>query len=180
MSNLTLEDVTEQTGVSCSTVSRVLDNHTNVSENVQRHVRQIIRSTGYHPHTAARSLASACSWMIGLVLPYSVSSFFTDPYFLHLTQGIAQACNQFNYTLGLFLISTREDEEKIFPQTLRSGLLDGVIVQSGQIGDHLIERLVHSNISLVVAGCPFSSRGVSYIDVDNVQAAYQAVYISSG
>jgi LacI family transcriptional regulator len=113
--------------------------------------------------------------MLGLVLPRSVTSFFSDPYFPRLTQGIAQACNQMDYTLGLFLISTQEDEEKIFPRVSRKGLLDGILLQSGQIGDLLIDRLVGSNIPLLIAGRPFHTNDVSYIDVDNVAAAQKAV-----
>jgi LacI family transcriptional regulator len=38
----------------------------------------------------------------------------------------------------------------------------------------LIERLANSNIPLVIAGRPFHSNDVSYIDVDNINAAYNA------
>lgn len=175
VSNLTLEDIAEKAGVSRSTVSRVVNDHPHVRPEVRQRVWRVIKETGYHPNAAARTLASQRSWMIGLVLPRSVSSFFTDPYFPHLTQGVAQACNHHNYTLSLFLVGTKEDEEKIFPRVSRRGLLDGILVQSGQIGDHLIDRLVNSNIPLVIAGRPFHAEGVSYIDVDNIQAAYQAV-----
>jgi LacI family transcriptional regulator len=138
-------------------------------------VLEVIRQTGYHPNAAARTLASQRSWMIGLVLPRTVNAFFADPYFPHLTQGIAQACNQSDYTLGLFLVGTKEDEEKIFPRVSRRGFLDGVLVQTGQIGDQLIDRLVNSNMPLVIVGRPFHAEGVSYIDVDNRDAAYNAV-----
>jgi LacI family transcriptional regulator len=173
--DLTLEDIAKLAGVSRSTASRVVNNHPNVRTDVRERVLQIIQNTGYHPNAAARTLASQRSWMIGLVLPRSVSSFFADPYFPRLTQGIAQACNQYNYTLGLFLVGTKEDEEKIFPRVSRTGFLDGVLVQSGQIGDQLIERLVNSNIPLVIVGRPFHTQNLSYIDVDNVNAAYNAV-----
>ena len=175
MSDLTLEDIAEQAGVSRSTVSRVVNDHPNVRDDVRKRVLEDIQSTGYHPNVAARALASQRSWMIGLVLPRSVSSFFADPYFPRLTQGIAQACNQYNYTLGLFLVSSREDEEKIFPRISLKGLLDGLLVQSGQIGDQLIDRLINSKVPLVIAGRPFNTNDVSYIDVDNVNAAYNAV-----
>ena len=174
MSNLTLEDVAKQAGVSRSTVSRVINNHPNVREDVRKRVLQVVENTGFHPNAAARTLASQRSWMIGLVLPRSVNSFFLDPYFPHFTQGIAQACNQHNYTLGLFLIGTKDDEEKIFPRLSRKSLLEGIIVQSGQFGDQLTDRLMDSNMPLVIAGRPFHSNNASYIDVDNVSAAYNA------
>ena len=175
MSRLTLEDIAKQAGVSRSTVSRVINNHPSVRDVVRERVLKVIRNTGYHPNAAARSLASQRSWMIGLVLPRSVSTFFSDPYFPRLTQGIAQACNQYNYTLGLFLLATKEDEEKILPRLSRKGSLDGVLVQSGQIGDQLVERLVDSDIPVVIAGRPFQTEDISYIDVDNDNAAYTAV-----
>jgi LacI family transcriptional regulator len=173
--NLTLEDIAKQSGVSRSTVSRVVNDDPNVSESVRSRVRKIINQTGYQPHPAARSLASHRSWMLGLVLPRTVSSFFTDPYFPRLTQGVAQACNQQNYTLGLFLLETREDERRIFPRISRKGLLDGVLIQSAEMDDVLMDRLVGSDFPIVMVGRPNNVNEISYIDVDNVAASYQAV-----
>lgn len=175
MPELRLEDIAKQAGVSRSTVSRVVNEDPNVRESVREHVLEVIKRTGYHPNAAARTLASQRSWMIGLVLPRSVSSFFTDPYFPRLTQGIAQACNLYDYTLGLFLVGSKSDEEKIIPRVSRAGYLDGLIVQSGQRDEQLIDRLVGSGIPLVIAGRPFRSNEVSFIDVDNVNAACNAV-----
>jgi LacI family transcriptional regulator len=176
MPDLTLEDIARIAGVSRSTVSRVINDHPNVSENVRKRILQVIQDTGYQPNAAARALASQRSWMIGLVLPSSVSSFFTDPYFPRLTQGIAQTCNKYNYTLGLFLVSSKEDEEKIFPRVSRRGSLDGILVQAGQVGDRLINRLVNTNIPIVIIGRPFQTENVSFIDVNNVSGSYNAVH----
>lgn len=175
MVHLTLEDIARQAGVSRSTVSRVINNHPNVRGDVRAKVLQVIQATGYHPNQAARALASSRSWMMGLVLPRSISVFFADPYYPRLTQGIAQACNQSNYTLALFLVGSKEDEEKIIPRILRKNFLDGVLVQSSQTGDQIIDRLAASEIPQVIIGRPFNPENVSYIDVDNVNSAYNAV-----
>lgn len=176
MADLTLEDVAKQAGVSRSTVSRVLNDQPNVRKDVRERVRNVIESTGFRPHAAARALASQHSSTIGLVLPLSVSFFFTDPYYSHLTKGIAQACNQHDYTLALFLVDTKEDEKKIFNSVTRKGLLDGVLVQSGHHGDQqIIGYLVDANMPQVVIGRPFRSDNVSYVDVDNINGAFNAV-----
>jgi LacI family transcriptional regulator len=173
---LTLEDIAQQTGVSRSTVSRVVNNHPNVRDDVRQRVLGAIQKSGYHPHAAARTLASQRSSMLGLILPHSVSFFFTDPYFAHLTKGIAQACNQHDYTLALFLVGSKEDEKTIIPRICRRGMLDGVVIQSGHNGDQeIIGRMVEVNMPLIVMGRPFHDDNVSYIDIDNVTASYNAV-----
>jgi LacI family transcriptional regulator len=174
MADLTLEDIARQAGVSRSTVSRVVNNHPNVSAEVRKRVLDVIQATGFHPNLAARALASNRSWMLGLVIPRSVSTFFADPYIPRMTQGVAQACNAYGFTLALFLVTTKEDEERIFPRISRKGFLDGILVQSAQIGDQLIDRLAVSNIPMVVAGRPFHPDKINFIDVDNVAAAYTA------
>ena len=175
MSDLTLEDIAKQAGVSRSTVSRVVNDDPNVSDEVRKRVQELIRTTGYQPHAAARTLASQHSWMIGLVLPRSVSTFFTDPYIPRLTQGVAHACNQHNYTLGLFLLDTEDDEIRIFPRISHKGLLDGILLQTGRKRDKLMDRLIRTDFPVVIAGRPFHTNGVSYIDIDNVKATYHAV-----
>jgi LacI family transcriptional regulator len=175
MSRLTLEDIAKKAGVSRSTVSRVVNNHPNVSEDVRKRVQKLIKDTGYRPNAAARTLASQRSRMIGLIYPKTVSSVFTDPYYPRLTQGIASACNQNNFTLNLFLANTIDEEEKIISRVLHTGFLDGLLVEAGQIGDQMINKLIESEIPLVVMGRPYNENSVNYVDIDNVNAARKAV-----
>jgi len=176
LSNLTLEDIARRVGVSRSTVSRVVNNHPNISEDVRTRVLAAIDETGYQPNAAARSLASQRSQTLGLALPQTVSSFFTDPYFPHLLKGISEACNQHDYALTFFLITCKDDEKKIFPKISNKSFLDGVLVQSGHHGDQqIIGHLVDANKPLVVLGRPFRVDNVSFVNVDNVKGAYTAV-----
>lgn len=170
-----LEDIARLSGVSRSTVSRVINQQPNVSEPVRLRVWKVIEETGYYPHQAARSLASQRSSILGLVIPRSVQGFFADPYFPCLTQGVAQACNEQNNTLALFVFHTKEDERQLFARLSRPGLVDGVIIQATHADDVLFNQLIQSDIPFVVAGRPVNVPDVNYVDVDNVQGAYTAV-----
>ncbi|PKN97362.1 MAG: LacI family transcriptional regulator [Chloroflexi bacterium HGW-Chloroflexi-4] len=174
--NLTLDDIARLAGVSRTTVSRVVNEHPSVRRDVRQRVLDIIEEHHFHPNAAARTLAMQRSWTIGLILPHSVSTFFTDPYYPNLLMGIAKACNLYNYTLALFLVSTKEDEVNVFPRVGRKGFLDGAIVQSGHHGDQgAIGRMVDKKMPLVVVGRPFRSDNVTYVDIDNIKAAKSAV-----
>lgn len=175
MNNFNLEDIAKKSGVSRSTVSRVINDHPNVSKKVRERVQEVIKQTGYQPHAAARALVSNRSWTCGLILPRTINSFFADPYFPSLIQGIAQSCSKNNYTLSLFLSSGKDDEDNIFNRVTRRGFLDGVLVQSGNIGDQLINKIAASGIPLVVLGRPFNNRKISFVDIDNMKAVESVV-----
>jgi len=173
--HLTLDEIARRAGVSRTTASRVLNDRPNVRPEVRERVQRIIAETGYRPHPVARSLAAQESRVIGLVLPRRTEALFNDPYFPRLTQGIAEACNDHDYTLALFLLQTEADEEKFYPRISRPGLLDGIVIQVGHIGDGLISRLLASDLPVVVAGRPLHHGNANYVDVDNVAGAYTGV-----
>lgn len=176
MANLRLEDIAKKAGVSRSTVSRVVNNQQNVSEKVRQRVLKVIKETGFSPNAAARTLVSQRSNTIGLILPHSVSTFFTDPFYPHLIKGISLACNHYDFTLALFVAGTLEYQEKILPRLSSRGFLDGIIIQSGHHADQsIILELAKTNIPLLVAGRPLHHDQVCYIDIDNVSASEKAV-----
>jgi LacI family transcriptional regulator len=172
---LTLEDVARLAGVSRSTVSRVINHQARVSDAARQRVWEVIEQTGFRPNQAARSLASQRTSIIGLVIPRRVHTFFSDPYFPRLTEGIAQACNEHSYMLSLFLFYTEEDERKLFPHISRPGLVDGLIVQSTHAADELFEHLSRSEVPSIVVGRPMHVSDLSYVDIDNVAGAFTAV-----
>lgn len=175
MVSLTLEEIARKAGVSRSTVSRVINNQPNVRDEVRDRVMRVVEQTGYHPNIAARSLASQRTNVIGLVIPRSVLNFFTDPYFPRLTQGVAEACNRYDYTLSLFLFHTEDDERKLFPRITRRGMVDGVIIQATYAAHELFEQLHAGDVPFVVAGRPIDDVQSSYVDVDNIAGSLVAV-----
>ncbi len=175
MKNVTLDDVAKHAGVSRATVSRVVNNYPHVSERVRQQVLKTVKEMGYNPHMAARWLASNRTGNIGFVIPNSLHTFFSDPYFPQLTAGVAQACSENDYLLSLFIFHTPELEKQMIPRLTRGGLVDGIIVQSTDIDDTTLLKINEGKVPFVVAGRPLNLPQANYIDVDNVTGAYNAV-----
>jgi LacI family transcriptional regulator len=171
---LTLEDIARISGVSRSTVSRVINADPNVKERTRDKVQEVIQNLNFQPNMAARGLAAGSTKVIGLVIPVGISFIFSDPYFPLVIQGISSACNQLGYSIMLWLAEAKY-ERKTISQILYNGLIDGVIVSSMILDDPLIDRLSESNRPFITIGRHPTNEKINYVDVDNRAGAYQGV-----
>lgn len=171
---MNLETIARLSGVSRSTVSRVINNSPNVSPEARERVLQVIRETNFQPNLAARSLAAGSTRILGLVIPIAVGQVFIDPYFPLLTQGISTACNARDYAMMLWLAEP-EYERRTSRQVLHSGLIDGVVISSLQVDDPLVDAMLERNFPFVMVGRPYHEKPVHYVDIDNIEGAYHVV-----
>ena len=171
---LTLEDIAKISGVSRSTVSRVINGDVNVSDRTREKVQEIIRRYEFQPNLAARGLAAGVTNVIGLVIPRGVSAIFADPFFPLIIQGVTSACNAMDYSVMLWLAEP-EYERRTIHKILYSGLIDGVIVTSMLLEDPIIESMAASKLPFITIGRHPTNDRISYVDVDNRQGARNAV-----
>ena len=76
--NITIKDIAELANVSVSTVSRVMNNHPDVSGKTRDRVNKIIGLYGYIPNASAQNLKIAESNNIGVLVKAAFSPFFTS------------------------------------------------------------------------------------------------------
>ncbi len=171
---MNLETIARLSGVSRSTVSRVINDSPNVRPEVRERVLRVIRETNFQPNVAARGLAAGSTRILGLVIPLAVGQLFVDPYFPLLIQGVTSACNARDYSVMLWL-EEPEYERRMIRQILHSGLIDGVVVSSLKRDDPLVEALLGRDFPFVMVGRPTVDLPIHFVDVDNVESACQAV-----
>jgi LacI family transcriptional regulator len=169
---ITLEEIAKLSGVSRSTVSRVVNGHERVREETRKKVQSVIDELNFQPNIAARSLAAGKTGIMGLVIPAGVSALFSDPYFPQLIQGISSACNKRDYSMMLW-VDEPNYRLRTIRQLLYSGLLDGVIISSMLMDDPIIKSLYERHMPFVLIG-RHPELDVNYIDVNNQAAAYKA------
>jgi LacI family transcriptional regulator len=169
-----IDEIAEMSGVSRSTVSRVINNDPHVKESTRARVLEVIRRVNFKPNAVARGLASGRTRIIGLIFPTAQSSLFTDPYYPGLVQGITTASNANDYSVMLWLTNS-EKEQSTIHQLASNSLLDGLVIASYLIDDPLIEVLINSKVPFLLIGRHPSNDTLNYIDADNLNGAREAV-----
>jgi LacI family transcriptional regulator len=125
---VTIHDVAEASGVSVSTVSRVLNDKDDVAPDTYERVQNIISELGYASSLAARGMRSSRTNVLGLIMP-DVSG----PYSVAVLQGVNRAIAQLDYDLivytnGDIRKNTSADQESYYVALLNGSITDGVIV----------------------------------------------------
>lgn len=170
----TLEMVAAEAGVSRSTVSRVVNDSPKVRPEVVETVNAAIERLNYVPNRAARSLASRQTHAIALLVPERVRTFFHDPFFASVVQGITTGLEDSDYILNLLVSSS--DPARKTRRFLRGGNVDGAFVVSHHAGDTDLADLC--DIMPVVFGGrpgPAVLEACHFVDIDNVHGARIAV-----
>ncbi len=166
----TLDDVAALSGVSRSTVSRVI-NGGSVSADARRRVMAALESTGFRPNLAARTLASGRSGVVGVVIHVPPDLLFQDAFFSGLFHGIAEGLAR--QGAGMMLWLANLTKEQTLERILGMQFFDGLIVTADTLDDPLVDGLVHSSLPTVLVGHRHRDRSASYVDIDNERSAAQ-------
>ena len=122
--SVTIKDVAREANVSVATVSRALNGHPNVAEDVRQRVLGIADRLRYSPHHAARSLSSRRTQTIGVVLPDLYGEFFSE-----LMRGIDQVARERGLHLLVSSYHGNPREQGAALRTMR-GRVDGLLLMS--------------------------------------------------
>lgn len=175
---MNLEDIARKAGVSRSTVSRVINHEPGVKDSTRRRVMTVIEQENFQPNPAARALVTRRTGIIGVAIPQTTNVFYGDnSYFPMLLQGFAEAINRRDYSMLLWLAETHEVRDSFAARVARHRQPDGVIITSVVDDDPLFRHLVRNNRLFVMVEMPPVGYDdlVSYVTVDNVAAAEEAV-----
>ncbi len=171
---MTITQIAELAYVSRSVVSRVINNRPNVSAEARERVKEIVEKYNYAPNPSARRLAARRSKEILLLVPRPDVQVAANGYWHVLFAGISEACYAAGYTLSLTMMS--ESMIAQFRDRNRAAShYDGYILCGNEMAERALEIFRNRDTSAVLIGGTYSSSGLSYVDVANVDGGRQAV-----
>ena len=143
---VTIRDVAALAGVDASLVSRVLNDHpkASASPETRQRIVEAARGLGYHPNVAARSLRTAKSWTLGLLLPN-----LTNPMYAAIARAAERRAREHGYGL-VFGTHVEGEDEPTFARMMQQGRVEGLLTASGVLSDAFLKRIAIGGTGPVV------------------------------
>lgn len=119
MSKIDSKTIAKLAGVSQSTVSRVINNYSNVPESTRLKVEKVIKKYNYKPNMSARALAGKSADTIGIFLVDihkergDVKRIRTRPYVSELLSLIVDELDIFEYKSLVYIVSEKEKYKEV-------------------------------------------------------------------
>jgi LacI family transcriptional regulator len=142
-----MKRIAGELGVSITTVSKVLNNHADISQATRNRVLAKVEELGYQRNAVARSLTLRRTHTLGIVIPDLMHSFFVE-----IIAGIEPVASGRGY--GLLLCSSGEDpgKERSELEMLRGRQVDGVVLASAHASGNtdMLQQLTRHGTGLVM------------------------------
>jgi DNA-binding LacI/PurR family transcriptional regulator len=170
----TMRDIAEATGVSQSTVSRVLSGTPTavpIAESTRRRVTETADRLGYRPNPLARGLRGAPTMLLGVIVRD-----ITDPFFAGAIEAASLEANRRGYNVVLGHAHQSADEAVALWGILEARHCDALLFL-GDLRDRpgLIEDLQNTSIPVVALWHGSRESGIPTVGVDNRAGMVQVV-----
>lgn len=165
----TIMDVAKLSGLSKTTVSRVINNHAYVSEEKRMLVLKAMEELDYYPNPAARRLRGQLTTTIGVIIPK-----ITNPFFAYLVDAIEQTAYEKGYQVMIFQSNEDPVKELSFLSLLKTKQVDGIIMTAIENEWKKIEPFLAYG-PIVLCNEYMNEPAVSVIKMDQFKGTYMGV-----
>lgn len=157
----TIYEVAKVAGVSLATVSRVINNHSNVTESTKKRVNDAIVRLNYKPSALAQGLAHSHSTNIGIMIPSTGYSYVSN-----MLDGMIEVAKIYKYLTSIFITKrTKEDSTAVIESLIKSHV-DGAVIYDDELGTDEIRSIQNFHIPVIVVGRDMEGESLGSIIIE--------------
>lgn len=168
---VTIKDIARQLGISKSTVSRALSEHSDVNAETRKKVLALAHQLQYQPNTIALNLKKQRTNTVGVIIPET-----GNPFFSRAVSGIQRVANLAGYNVMVCQSNETYLTEKSNLKSLIAAHVDGLLISISRETDKTdhFETLLQKNIPVVFFDRICKTLQTSQVVTDNYEIAFEA------
>lgn len=163
---VTIYEVAKSAGVAISTVSRVLNDSPNVSEETKLKVQKAINELNFRPQVSARKLASKEPQMLAIAVPS-----FTTPFYNEVLKGVKDEIRKMDLDIILYNTGSKDPEEAVI-NFFDRGTADALILLSIDVSETIDRHLKTTHVPIVLVNSYHPD--YNYYIMDDYKGGYMA------
>ena len=171
---VSIKDVAKHAGVAISTVSKVLNDYPNVSEETKKKVNQAVKELNFVPNSVAAALSSKQSGRVAILLNLSNESQAVDEINMQYMSGTIGRAVELNLdviTIFYSMLQNKNLEEVI--RYLQVQSITGLIIFGMSKEDKVLHKLIAAQVfKIVLVDAPMVNGTTSSVWIDQEQAQY--------
>ncbi len=169
--SVTIKDIAKKLGISTSTVSRALTNHSDVNPKTKEAVLELAQQLDYQPNSIALSLRKKQTHVIGVIIPETVNRFFSKA-----IGGIQDEASKAGYNIMVCQSNESQHIEFNNIQTLLNSFVDGIIISVSKetSSEKPFQRIMDKGVPLVFFDRVVDTLETPKVMSDNYEAAFKA------
>jgi len=169
---ITITDIAKETGLSISTISRVLNEKSKeyrISKQTEQKVIATVKRLNYVPNYFAANLKSGKSKTIAIIVPS-----LSNPFYTSIISELNVEIRKSGYTTIIAETDEDADIEKLELQQMTSRNIEGIIIVPCRDQSDHIKKLHDQGLPIVCIDRYFENLNIPYVSVDNYDGAYTA------
>lgn len=161
-----MKDISELCGVSIATVSKALNDQSDIGEETRVRIKQVAKELGYFPNSSARALKTKRTYNLGVLFVDEAQSGLTHDYFANVLNSFKKVAEEKGYDITFISAGTGDGKRMSYLERCRYRGFDGVVIACVDFENPEVAELVKSDIPLVTIDHSFYGR--SAVISDNV------------
>lgn len=171
---MNIKEMAKLAGVSCATISRVLNDSGYVKEDTRKKVMGIIKEYNYTPNMIARSLSSKDSFTIGMIIPG-----VGEKQYGKILEGAAKETAKHGYSL-VFMDSENDlKTEKKWLEEVKNQHMKGLVLVPVRSENKelrsILQELEANGTAVVLTEKDVKNAGMDGVFADEFRGAYEGI-----
>lgn len=172
-----LKDISRVCGVSVATVSKALNNHSDIGEETKEHIKKVAKEMGYLPNLSARALKTNKTHGIGVLFVDEAGSGLTHDYFSSVLDSFKRTAESRGYDITFINSCKNRENRMTYLDHSRYRGFDGVALACIDFEDPEVVELVQSDLPVVTIDYLFNNRNAVVSDnVSGVRDLLEYIY----
>lgn len=169
-----ISEIAKMTGYSISTVSRVLNNKGNFSDETVKKIREVVNSLNYKPNTVQEKLLSN-NFIIAIFFPQRDAFIDNNPSSSNDMLHLREELESYGNMVVLSANFEKLERSSMSFRMIDEKKIDGAVVCGPFVEDEIVENLISHKIPYIVTNGIDLTKSWNYVDYNNFSAASDVI-----